>query len=126
MLTRNTEDAPGDHATGTNRSACPDIAATLSQSVRCTDTPLPRVTNPVISSPGTGVQQRASLTQTSPSCDPMTVTPASDSARWRSRGMACGVTPSAASSDAAAEPPAVAISRWMTVCGLIRPSPIEA
>ena len=35
----------------------------LVQSVRCTETPLPRVTKPMIGSPGTGVQHRASLTQ---------------------------------------------------------------
>ncbi len=56
----------------------------------------------------------------------MTVTPGSESDRWRTFGIPCGVTPSAASSEAALAPPAVAISRWMTVCGLIRPSPIAA
>ena len=47
----------------------------LVQSARCTDTPLPRVTKPMIGSPGTGVQQRASLTQTS--AVPSTTTPGS-------------------------------------------------
>ena len=35
------------------------------QSRRCTDTPRPRVTNPKISSPGTGLQQRDRRTSTS-------------------------------------------------------------
>ena len=84
------------------------------------------MTNPVISSPGTGVQHRASLTQTSPSWEPITVTPGSESERCFILVMPCGVTPSAASSAAAASPPAVATRRWITVWGLIRPSPIEA
>ena len=42
---------------------------------RCTETPLPRVTKPRIASPGTGVQQRASLTHTS--AMPLTTTPGS-------------------------------------------------
>ena len=43
----------------------PSSAAALVQALRCTDTPPPRVTKPRMSSPGTGVQHRASLTQTS-------------------------------------------------------------
>ncbi len=35
------------------------------KSVRCTETPLPRVTNPVMVSPGTGVQHLDSRAQTS-------------------------------------------------------------
>ena len=52
-------------STSTRRSCCALSCATLAQLVRCTDTPCPRVTKPTISSPGTGVQQRDSLTQTS-------------------------------------------------------------
>ncbi len=46
----------------------------LAQSARCTDTPRPRVTKPMISSPGTGVQHRDSRTMTS--SRPSTCTPA--------------------------------------------------
>jgi len=52
-----------------------DSDATFTQSVRCTETPCPRVTKPSTASPGTGVQQRASLTQTSET--PFTTTPGS-------------------------------------------------
>ena len=45
--------------------ACAAGRAALVQSVRCTLTPPPRVTKPRMSSPGTGVQHLASLTQTS-------------------------------------------------------------
>ena len=45
------------------------------QSERCTLTPAPRVTNPTMSSPGTGVQHLASLTQMSST--PLTMTPGS-------------------------------------------------
>ena len=51
--------------------------AALTQSVRCTETPEPWVTKPMISSPGTGVQHLASLT--SRSLAPTTSMP--DSAR---------------------------------------------
>ena len=54
----------------------------LAQSARCTDTPRPRVTKPMISSPGTGVQQRDSRTITS--SRPSTCTP--DAAAWSCRG----------------------------------------
>ena len=47
------------------RSGWASRDSALVQSVRCTDTPLPRVTKPMIGSPGTGVQHLASLTQTS-------------------------------------------------------------
>ena len=36
------------------------------QSARCIETPLPLVIKPIIESPGTGVQHRASFTKTSP------------------------------------------------------------
>ena len=43
-------------------SRCSDFA--FGQSTRCTHTPCPRVTNPMISSPGTGVQHRAEAAPT--------------------------------------------------------------
>ena len=47
------------HSTSMTRSVCSRTRATaLVQSVRCTVTPRPRVMKPMISSPGTGVQQR--------------------------------------------------------------------
>ena len=46
---------------------------TFTQSVRCIVTPLPLVTNPTISSPGTGLQHFENLTATS--CMPLTTIP---------------------------------------------------
>ena len=76
MLTRNVDWAVGAHSTSSSRSgwALRRLAA-LVQSVRCTETPPPLVTNPRIASGGTGVQHLASLTQTSDA--PLTMTPAS-------------------------------------------------
>ena len=45
---------PSAQVTSINRSGCLRRAATFGQSVRCTLTPWPFVTNPRISSPGTG------------------------------------------------------------------------
>lgn len=54
------------HSTSISLSFCELPRATaLAQSALCTLTPLPLVINPIISSPGTGVQQRDSLTITS-------------------------------------------------------------
>src|SRR3954466_10115399 len=75
MATRNTEDADGAHSTSTIRSGCAVSDTAFTQSARCTDTPLPRVTKPTMLSPGTGVQQRASFTQMSEA--PLTTTPGS-------------------------------------------------
>ena len=62
------------HSTSISRSPLPPASDTaLAQSARCTDTPRPRVTKPMISSPGTGVQQRDSRTITS--SRPSTCTP---------------------------------------------------
>src|SRR5215469_3831936 len=64
IATRNSESSVGDHRTATRRSGSESSRCRrLVQSARCTDTPWPRVTKPVISSPGTGVQQRDSLAQ---------------------------------------------------------------
>ena len=46
------------HSTSMKRWVCAESASAFAQSVRCTDTPRPRVTKPMISSPGTGVQHR--------------------------------------------------------------------
>ena len=80
---------------------------TLPQSSRCTETPLPRVTKPMIGSPGTGVQQRASLTQTSSM--PLTTTPGSP-VRGAPRP-ASAWSASARSSSAPASPPSACTSR---------------
>ena len=65
------------HSTSISRAACSAISDTaLAQSARCTLTPRPRVTKPMISSPGTGVQQFARRTSTSSS--PSTCTPTRD------------------------------------------------
>ena len=61
IATRNTDPGDTDHATSTIRSARPRRSAAFVQSTRCTEMPPPRVTKPMMSSPGTGVQQRASF-----------------------------------------------------------------
>ncbi len=82
MATRNSESSVGDQRTSTSRSGSESSRwRRLMQSERWTDTPWPRVTNPVISSPGTGVQQRDSLAHTSAS--PSTTTPESPVVRGR-------------------------------------------
>src|SRR5579875_1451034 len=76
IATRNTDPSVGAQCTSTTRSRwVSDRWARFAQSVRCTDTPWPWVTKPVISSPGTGVQQRDSRTHTSGA--PVTSTPES-------------------------------------------------
>src|SRR3954453_15104269 len=76
IWTRNTLVADGAHSTSTTRSRWVALSArTFEQSVRCTETPSPRVTKPTIVSPGTGVQHFASLTHTS--LAPFTTTPGS-------------------------------------------------
>ena len=83
--------------------------------------------NPTIGSPGMGVQQRASLTYTSPASMPSTTTPASVG-----RGRRCeetarvGSTPSARVSSVPASPPravtSVSTTCWAEMC----PSPTAA
>ena len=93
------------------------------QSRRCTETPLPRVTKPRMSSPGTGVQQRASLTHTS--AMPLTTTPGSPERRRLGRAVA-GVAASAMSSLAPSSPPTEATSLETTCWAETWPSPIAA
>ncbi len=82
IATRNTDADDGAHSTSTIRSGsaaserrrwCSRCGAPRRRS--------PRVTKPRIASPGTGVQQRASLTQTS--LAPLTTTPGSPAGRRR-------------------------------------------
>ena len=94
MATRKTDWAVGAHSTSTMRSGWVWRFSTFAQSARCTETPAPRVTQPMISSPGTGVQQRASFDSTSVA--PLTMTPASPRAvRLRRSRVAGSRTPSA-------------------------------
>ena len=59
MVATKTPDDRWSHSTSMSRSRDRLASeAALAQSARCTETPRPRVTNPMISSPGTGVQQR--------------------------------------------------------------------
>ena len=102
IATRNSESSVGDQRTATSRSGSESSRCRrLVQSARCTETPWPRVTNPVISSPGTGVQQRDSLAQTSAA--PSTTTP--ESCAGLGRGGRVGSAVSARSSCAPATPP---------------------
>src|SRR5215467_707005 len=123
MATRNCEPSLGDQRTWTRRSGCDSSRwARLTQSLRCTETPLPRVTNPVISSPGTGVQHFDSLAHTS--AEPSTTTP--ESPTGCGLGTLAGSVASARSSWAPAMPPADLISLATTDCALTWPSPTAA
>ena len=121
MATRNTDDGDGAQSTSMMRSACCCSDAALVQSVRCTLTPPPRVTNPRIWSPGTGVQHLASLVSTPGA--PGTETPTSSLLRGR-RSMVVGVDRSASSSSAWSMPPSSASSRCTTCFADTCPSPI--
>ena len=81
------------------------------QSVRCTLTPPPRVTNPMMLSPGTGVQHLASFVNVPGA--PGTATPVSSVLRCRI-GIVAGVDRSASSSSALSAPPIRASSRCTT------------
>jgi len=122
--TRNELSAVGAHATSTSRSGWDRSACAFVQSLRWTDTPLSRVTKPMISSPGTGRQQRASFTHTFGS--PWTTTPASfpDPLLLRARVMTEVSSPP--SSATASVPPSESIRRCTTDCELMLPSPIAA
>ena len=116
--------AVGAQATSTSRSGWWRRSEALVQSIRCTETPFSRVTNPRISSPGTGMQQRASFTHTLAS--PCTTTPASLPETLLRRGRPMTGVSSPPSSATSSAPPSLAIRRWMTDCGLIAPSPMAA
>src|SRR6266581_3255332 len=73
MVTANTDGPELSQDTSIMRLGRRCRSAALGQSERWTLTPCPRVTNPMIGSRGTGVQHRASLTQTSST--PLTSTP---------------------------------------------------
>ena len=77
MNTSTLNDVPLDgapsHDTSMMRSGWFIRSWAFGQSARCTDTPRPRVTNPRMSSPGTGLQQRERRTSTSSM--PFTTTP---------------------------------------------------
>ena len=59
------------HSTRISRSGWYSRFCTLGQSTECTDTPRPRVTKPMISSPGSGLQQPAK--KASMSSSPLTI-----------------------------------------------------
>src|SRR4051794_6065086 len=86
--TRNTLAADGAHSTSISRSGWLSSDSALVQSARWTETPLPRVTKPMMGSPGTGVQQRANLTHTS--AVPTTTPPGSPLRRRIARRAAGG------------------------------------
>ena len=65
MVTANTLGPEVSHSTSMMRFWSRRRLSALGQSSRWTLTPWPRVTKPMIGSRGTGVQQRASFTQTS-------------------------------------------------------------
>ncbi len=91
----------------------------LTQSARWTDTPCALVMNPTILSPGTGLQQRASLTHTPET--PLTVM--APEAVWAGGSGAVTGTPSASMSSLISCSPA-SPTRWeITVWAVILPSP---
>ena len=75
--------AVGAHSTSMIRSGCAGSESTLTQSLRCTETPLPRVTKPMIGSPG---HRRAAAGQ----LDPDVVDALDDDARVAVARGACG------------------------------------
>ena len=120
MASANDVATPARQSTSISRSGSLRSAFTLGQSVRWTDTPRPRVTNPITSSPGTGVQHFDSLTQTS--LRPWTITAWVPAAAWPIfTGRTAGI--SSASSSASSE--TRRISRDTTDCGETWPSPID-
>ena len=123
MATRKTEPSVGAQWTSTIRSRwVSDRWTMFTQSTRCTDTPWPWVTKPVIWSPGTGVQHRDRRTHTSGA--PVTSTPESPGARGC--GALVGSVVSARSSCAPARPPIDLTSFSTTDWALTRPSPTAA
>ena len=102
MATRKVEALVGFQLTSRTRSGCSFRSPALAQSSRWTLTPPERVTKPKTASPGTGVQQRASLIQTSST--PRTSTPGSEAA-VRVRAGRVGMAVSAMSSTAPSSPP---------------------
>jgi hypothetical protein len=109
---------PSDHDTSIIRSGSRRSVLTLGQSDRWTLTPCPRVTNPTMPSPGTGVQQRPSFTHTSGS--PLTMTPCETSVREIRTGRASGTSSVTSSSPV---PLTVRERRATTDCGDTCPSP---
>ena len=99
------------HSTWTMRSGWESRFAALVQSRRCTETPFSRVTNPMMASPGNGVQHLASFTHMSGS--PSTTTPASFFPVDRRLGAAIRMS-SEPSSTVASRPPAVSTRRCTT------------
>ena len=83
--------APSSHSTSMRRAASPSSlsATALAQSARWIETPLPRVTKPMMSSGITGVQHLARRTHTSPR--PSTCTPAPPERFWVERRGASAV-----------------------------------
>ena len=123
MATRKVDAEVGFQLTSTTRSLCSRRSSALAQSSRCTLTPPERVTKPNTTSPGTGVQQRASFTQTS--LTSLTTTPGS----WavlRLRGGRVATAVSAMSSVAPSTPPKLATSRLTIDCAETWLSPTAA
>ena len=124
MATRNTESSVGRPAHVDQPLALESGRwARFTQSARCTDTPWPRVTKPMISSPGTGVQHRDSRTHTSGA-------PVDHDARVARSACGCGgwvgSVASARSSCAPSTPPTDLTSFSTTDWALTWPSPTAA
>src|SRR5262249_19558706 len=121
--TRKTEPSVGAQCTSTIRARWVSFrCARFTQSARCTETPCPWVTNPLIWSPGTGVQHRDRRTHTSGA--PVTSTPEPEGAGGL--GALVGSVVSASSSSAPASPPTERTSFSTTDWALTRPSPTAA
>ena len=123
MATRKELFDVGAQVTSTSRSCSVRRFAALTQSVRCTETPAPRVTKPRMPSPGTGVQHLASFTHRS--LAPTTSMPVSDESVLRRRRPVTTWS-SLVSSAVASSPPSTLISRLMTAWAPTLPSPTAA
>ena len=89
------------------------------------ETPWPRVMNPTISSPGTGVQHFASFTQISLGLMPATTIAPSRAGSWRILGCP-GVTASERVSSVPSPPPRLSTSLVTTLWADTCPSPRAA
>ena len=117
-------DLPSDaHATDTNRCGSWRSFSALVQSVRCTDTPPPRVTNPKMESPGTGMQHLASFAMTSGLPSTRMPEPFSDACDFAVTSSLKGVRATRVSTASSASPNA-AISRLATCWAEMPPAPI--
>ncbi len=110
----------GAHSTSIMRSGSARRESTLWQLAWWTETPAPRVTNPMISSPGTGVQHLASFTRMSGA--PRTSTPESLLRETRERCVTAKTSSASPPLSPWIDDSTFSITDWVETC----PSPTAA